>query len=226
MKKLLTAAAVAVGLALAPAQAATIDFANEADTNGERGLADGSSITIDGYDLTLITYGGGPNSNGLFGAGGNPYLDAGNAGLGVCQVLDANDQCDPGSDDSIQLVNNGTEVEGIGIFFDNGPVTITDLLFIDGRHNPINAMNDGLVDVFLAPTATPTFTALFTDLISMVTSGDPMFEDLGFIGFVFVDTAFYVSSITVSDVPIPGAIPLLLSGIAGLGFASRKKKAA
>ena len=35
---------------------------------------------------------------------------------------------------------------------------------------------------------------------------------------------FTVAQLTVSDVPIPGAIPLLLSGIAGLGFASKKKK--
>ena len=35
---------------------------------------------------------------------------------------------------------------------------------------------------------------------------------------------FTVAQLTVSDVPIPGAIPLLISGIAGLGFASKKKK--
>ena len=39
-------------------------------------------------------------------------------------------------------------------------------------------------------------------------------------------SGFVVAQLTVSDVPIPGAIPLLLSGIAGLGFASRKKKKA
>ena len=37
---------------------------------------------------------------------------------------------------------------------------------------------------------------------------------------------FSVARLTVSDVPIPGALPLLISGIAGLGFASRKKKKA
>ena len=212
MKKLFAAAAVALGLAIAPLQAAVIDFANEADTNGERGLADGAILNIAGFNLSLLTY----------LSEGSPYLDAGNAGLGVCQVLDANDQCDPGSDDSIQQVGNVTE--GVGIDF-NSFVTITNLSFVDGRHDPIDAMNDGLVDVFLTPTVTPTFRALFSDLVAMVTSGDPMFQDLTFIGFVFVDKAFYVSSITVSDIPIPGAIPLLLSGLAGLGFASRKKKA-
>ena len=37
-------------------------------------------------------------------------------------------------------------------------------------------------------------------------------------------SGFTVAQLTVSEVPIPGAIPLILSGIAGLGFASRQKK--
>ncbi len=37
---------------------------------------------------------------------------------------------------------------------------------------------------------------------------------------------FTVAQLTINEVPIPGAIPLLISGLAGLGFASRKKKTA
>ncbi|MEM9617456.1 MAG: VPLPA-CTERM sorting domain-containing protein [Pseudomonadota bacterium] len=39
-------------------------------------------------------------------------------------------------------------------------------------------------------------------------------------------SGFVVAQFTVSEVPIPGAIPLLLSGLAGIGFAARRKKAA
>lgn len=37
---------------------------------------------------------------------------------------------------------------------------------------------------------------------------------------------FSVAQFTVSDVPVPAALPLLLSGLAGLGFASRRRKSA
>ena len=45
MKSLITAAAFAASLAFASANAALVDFANEADTNGERGLTSGDQIT-------------------------------------------------------------------------------------------------------------------------------------------------------------------------------------
>ena len=42
----------------------------------------------------------------------------------------------------------------------------------------------------------------------------------------YVNTDFYLEAMEISDVPIPAALPLLLSGLAGLGFASRRKKKA
>ena len=39
-------------------------------------------------------------------------------------------------------------------------------------------------------------------------------------------SGFVVAQFTVSEVPLPGALSLLLSGVAGLGFASRQKKRA
>lgn len=212
MKRLMIAAAAAAGMAFAPAQAAYVDFAAEADMNGERGLASGDSLKIDG--VTMLLFGFGP-----VGAA-SPYLDAGKAGLGVCQVLDIKDQCAPASDDNV------TEDESVLILFtsnDLGAALFRDLnglVFRDAKHNLIDDMNDGLVRIV---TDNGDMTALFTTFIAMAAGGDAFFEQTSSIFFEFVDKQFYVSAMDVSDIPIPGALPLLLSGIAGLGFASRRK---
>ncbi|MEO1014564.1 MAG: VPLPA-CTERM sorting domain-containing protein [Pseudomonadota bacterium] len=72
------------------------------------------------------------------------------------------------------------------------------------------------------------------DLVSVSTidvTNDDVVEFLG-IGARFVlrsitpDAGFAVATMTVSNVPVPAALPLLISGVAGLGFASRRRKAA
>lgn len=55
---------------------------------------------------------------------------------------------------------------------------------------------------------------------------------MSFVGtsFLFVpitaDAGFAIAAFDVEAVPIPGALPLLISGLAGLGFASRRRKKA
>ena len=57
-------------------------------------------------------------------------------------------------------------------------------------------------------------------------------EDVRFVvrGFAFLNSGAslpdYNINLSASPVPVPGALPLLLSGIAGLSFASRRKKQA
>ena len=220
MKKLIAIATVAAGLAFSPAQAAVLDFANEADTNGERALTNPGALTLDGVALEITSF----DTMGTATTFDDveaffPYLDAGNAGLGVCQNITAARQCNPGNDDNI------TMREGVDVAFADGVARdILDLVFRDADHNLIHAMNDnGMVRIF---TDNGTMDFLFTAAIAAAQGGDAFFQNTTFIGFDFIDTQFYVSAITVSDVPIPGAIPLLLSGLAGLGFASRKRKAA
>ena len=213
MKKfILTAiAASAMSLTSMSANALVLDFVAEAAGN-ERGIANGSTITNfqgTGVDVTF-TAGDDSSYHPYFDdlSGGKP------AGLGVCKELFNSGACNPSSDDNVS-VN-----ESIALAFGGEQFAIRDITFYDADHNALGVMgNDGQVMVDIgAGFMMTTFSQIIADanngLLAGVTS----------IAFRFADTQFYIGAI--SDVPIPGAIPLLLSGIAGLGFASRRKKAA
>ena len=219
MKKLLAIAAI-TAMTLAPAHAAFVDFMAEADgPNGERGVDNGSFITLDGVSLQLgadFDFGG-PNAQGI-----SPYFDSNDAGLGACQVLDADRQCVPSNDDNV------TEQENLTIFFrdfgspDLNSFDILNFEFRDKNHNVIDANNNGLItiDNFKGMVRTE----LFTTFIAMAQMGDEFFQDIGGIRLFYENKEFYLSTMTINDTPIPGAIPLLISGLAGLGFAARRRK--
>ncbi len=109
-------------LMIAPgARAATFDFEAIADASpGEFGAPSivfndsGIQLTATGRSFLnhLTTY--------------NAYLDAGNAGLGVCKVL-AVGQCNPSNDDSVTL----NEIVQLSF---NKLVTVTSITFRDGDH--------------------------------------------------------------------------------------------
>lgn len=223
MIKLIAAAAFAATMAIAPAYAGIIDFANEADTNGERGVASGSTIIIDGVNMRLSGTAG-LNTKVPFAA--NPYFDSGDAGLGVCKVLTGSAQCSPSSDDNVTL----GEALKIEFLSDDGTMSVSrnilGLAFDDSVHNPLGLGNDGMVRIV---TDNGDMTALFSAFIAMAAGADAFFQNVSMIEFfnteLFYNGAqFYVNAMDVSEIPIPGALPLLLSGLAGLGFAGRRRK--
>jgi len=211
MKKLLTfaAATIAASFASMSAHAIVLDFVAEAAGN-ERGIVNGS--TINNFQGTGV--------NVTFTAGGGdwfPYFDdisSGKpAGLGVCKVLDAGNQCDPPSDDNV------TVAESITIAFSGAAFAIRDISFNNVSHDPLGLGGaDGMVSIALD--GGMAMVMLFSEAIAAANAN--MFAAASSITFAYVDTEFYIGAI--SDVPIPGALPLLISGLAGLGFASRRRK--
>jgi len=210
MKKLLTlaAAATAATLMAAPANAVLIDFVAEAAVS-ERGVTNGTSFASANFGGLSLT----------FNASGNAYFDgiAGGkpGGLGDCQTLRPDMTCSPNSDDNV-----GATMEWVRIEFDDGPFTVANVSFngtIGGvQHLSLDNYAGGMV---LVTTNLAAVTA-YTFAAAAATN----FGAVSWIRFDYMDTEFYVSSI--SDIPIPAALPLLLSGLAGLGFASRRRKSA
>ncbi|GJL90844.1 VPLPA-CTERM sorting domain-containing protein [Hyphococcus sp.] len=227
------AAFAATTLMAAPASAKLISFA-DFDAGNEGGIANGSSI--DFGDGVVIGF---ESNSGLNASSGgwsrsiqyNPYFDDVSGGkpggLGVCRALDGaagngapGAECADASDDSIdgEMGSN----EGIILTFFGQNFDLLSLSFRDGDHNSLNASN-GLVYFFQYSPARGDVvfgTTTFADLVMRAIAGE--FTDTNTFGLRYVNTEFYLEAI--SDVPLPAALPVLLAGLGGLGFASRKRK--
>ena len=150
--------------------------------------------TVDGLTLTAT---GSTAANGAYA-----YLDAGNAGLGVCKALNAGNQCTPGSDDNV------TVNEILDLHFDKlAEIDFNQVVFRDEKHKIINpnieiSVNGG------------SFSAL--DLTSVQQGTDFAFRT--------PDQAnqFYINVLSAEAIPTPGTLVLLALGLVGLGVSRRK----
>ncbi len=196
-------------MSMTAASAATLDFVAEANNNGERGIANGVPVTIDGVE---VTFNAGP---------GVAYLDAssvaevnagGGAGLGVCSTgLTSKDQCVVSSDDNV------TMGEAVTLTFDTAQ-TLSNLLFNAEGH--IALISDTLTLLFgINGGATSSYT--FADLMTQT------FDDVLTVTFAYGGDnpdQYYVSAITVAPVPLPATLPLLLAGLTFLGFRAKRRR--
>lgn len=201
--------AAAATMGFAAANAALVDFGADANNNGERAAPNG--LNINGV---IMNFASTP-------AQSVAYLDASSgglpAGLGVCKVI-LNGDCNPSNDDNV------TDGESVTISFVNGPFNLSGFIFRDENHNLLNgsAGNQGNIDTLrigINGGALAVYT--FAQAVGLA------FNNVSSITFAYNSGQFYVNVLDASNqVPIPGALPLLISGLAGLGFAARKKKAA
>lgn len=247
LKRLLSSAAGCIFIAGA-AQAATIDF--ESFAEGEivtaSALPGVSALTVDtpaGNDF-LIVY----DSSPPVGADTDleqPFTNAeseatlGGADAGMFSFLD----------DAVLAEFNPDK---IGIFANDG----SDCSSGTSCTPPDDAPNGGMVtfeldrimffnsiDLFDIESGGAEITLTLSDMVTEVvftvggfdTNGPPnkgvrVLADAAIaiskikINFMGISGAF--ENINLSEIPVPGALPLLLSGIAGLGFASRRRKKA
>ncbi|MFZ5615839.1 MAG: hypothetical protein ACOZAA_00755 [Pseudomonadota bacterium] len=213
MKKLsiALAAALATGFGASAASATVINFAAEGVNGGERGVADGTIVNtaaLGGLNLQFAGGVGGASSDfAYFNGAANGRLP----GLGTCTALNKTGTCSPGNDDNI------TVNEFVNVAFLDGPFNVRQLSF-----NGQNASLDGSLG--LVKITTDVGAAVAGLVMTFAAANVFDFGFVNWIQFDFVDTEFVVAQI--SDIPVPGALPLLLSGLAGLGFAaSRRKKA-
>lgn len=225
MLKSASAFCAAMALAIAPASAAKIDLGEFARLNGG-GVANGATLTVDGVTITF-TAGGALGEEGA-GLTFFPYFDdyfQGRAGgLGVCRALDIRPVGNvPGGDcqraDRAGISGEGGVQEFIMLSFED-PYNVNAISFRDGAHNPIN-QSAGRLRFFFA-FADQTFASgltTFADLTTRAAAGE--FQEVSAFSLGYVDTAFYIDSI--SDMPIPGGAILLISGLGGLAFAARRR---
>jgi len=205
-------AALAAGIISGQASATVIDFVAEAGARGERGVPDGTILNTPEMGGLNLQFSGGIGKVRSDFAYFNAATPNGSPqGLGTCTTLDSKNQCNPEYDDVV------ASNEWVQVGFVDGPFDVRALSFVGGGNASLDNSN-GLIKI----------TTSLNSVISVVTmtfaqAATNAFGLVDWIRFQFAGTEFVVASI--SDIPLPGALPLLLSGLAGLGFAARRKKA-
>ena len=212
--KLFTKQLALVAFALAVTQsvnAATFDFVAEANKPYDAGVAGEQSfaeynLIVDG--ITLKAQGKLAGSNDLAYA----YLDShwtnhGNAGLGVCQQFTTN--C--GSDDNV--TNNEKLILDFG-----QQVAISEITMADGEHGTAFT-GDFKLTIDGMYMGTRTLVGVFSELLT-----GQVFEFWNDNGTHNLGDEFYISTMTVSAIPIPAAIWLFGSVMLGFTAVRRNSK--
>ena len=230
------------------AHAISIDFKALAEPGGAIGEsawntlmfdASGNHTTILGDAVLSIT---GTNGSNSFA-----YLDANNAGLGVCGALlpgapanqvtnSGSNLCSPSNDDNVS--NHDGTPESLHFEFTSGAVIDT-IWFNNNHDGDTGLLNDYVAIGTNGSTSPIQLTNGGAGLDSSLTWGQTLgagtIFDVGFIfdttsntclgGDSFDNCEFYISKIEFSVVPVPAAAWLFGSGLLGLIGVARRKAA-
>jgi len=229
--RLIAAAVAAAGFLTAPANATTFIFKSGGgflDTPTGNVAMDCGTLGADlctDDDPTGFTY----SKDGVeFTATAFTYTDNTYASRNATQLIQDISPANSGlaalsEADELQDQTQFDSLEAIEFVF-NAAVYLTNIEFNAGDDNdceggPLAEGPCGEFDLYIDGMYFDTLTAV--NLLTTVFFGTT-FEFRA----VTPGAGFTIAQFEISDVPIPGAIPLLLSGLAGLGFAARRKKAA
>ncbi len=140
-----------------------------------------------------------------------------NSGLGVLSAGESgnDDQVQASTSESLLFTSLFGEIAISNIEFNGGHDGDCTPVGSEGECGTFNLVIDGVLSA-----ANTGLTAV--NLLAMTFVGTT-FE---FIATGDDTSGFVIAQFDVEAVPLPGALPLLLSGLAGLGFAARRKKAA
>ena len=193
-----------------PIGAEGVDFTRDCGTTGSDYCTidheAGFNYDVDGVGVNAIAYADGVATRLI------QDIIPGDSGLGAFSELDA-------SDDQTQADSN----EAMEFNFDR-EVTLSNVEF--------NAGGDVNCSSFGPEGPCGDFRLTIDGTVIGVLSAQDVIANLG-TGMSFLleavtpEGGFSIAQFTVpvSDVPVPAALPLLLSGVAGLGFASRRRRA-
>ncbi len=222
--KLVVVLAAATLLSVGSAGAVTVNFAQEADLGGERGVSDGdvlNTLRLGNLNLRFSAGRGAETSDTAYLNAYEHSYSGGiknrQAGLGVCTAVDAANLCSDPLDDAI------SHGEFVRVDFADSPFEVAGMSF-NGRFGSLDASS------LLVKITTSLGGVVSMATISFAEAASRNFGLVDWIRWDFVrgqdaNAKFFVASIA-SAVPVPGALTLLLSGIAGLGFAISRRRPA